>query len=118
MKTYNDLLVLVSILNQEKVESGSKAELKLKKIIDKIKPFLDTYNEKREDIKLEHAYADKNGILELNEKGEYKYTKDGIRGINSDYKKLLEQFIDFEPLDLGKDGIEHLEFLSGWVKGI
>lgn len=118
MKTYNDLIFLVNNLNEVRAENGSKKELKLKKIIDKVKPLLDVYNEKRDDIRLEHAYADKNGILEFNEKGEYKYTKEGIREMNNDFKELINQEFNFEPLEVGTDGIEDLTFLSGWVKGI
>ena len=118
MKTYNELLVLVNSLNFVTAESGSKKELKIKKIIEKIKPLLDIYNEKREDIRLEYAYTDEKGILELNEKGEYKYTKDSFKAMTNEFKELLNQSFDFEVLEIGTDGIEDLLFLSGWVKGI
>lgn len=118
MKTYNELLFLVNNLNFVTAESGSKKELKIKKIVDKIKPLLDVYNEKREDIRLERAYADDKGILELNEKGEYKYTKDSFKAMSNDFKELLNQSFNFEELEIGTDGIEDLVFLSGWVKGI
>lgn len=118
MKTYNDLITLVSDLNQVVFDNGSKRELKIKKIVGKINPLLAVYNEKREDIKLEHAYTDSNGLLEFNEKGEYKYTKEGFRAINNDFKELLNQSFDFEVIEIGTDGIEDLVFLSGWVKGI
>lgn len=118
MKTYSELIVLINYLNATTSESGSKKELKLKKIVEKIKPLFDEYNEKRDDIRLEHAYADSNGILDLNEKGEYKYTKEGVKGMNNDFKSLLIQTFNFELLEIGTDGIEDLFFLSGWVKGM
>jgi len=57
-KTNADLLDLVRNLNITPAEKGSKREAKLKKIAEKIKPLFEDYNEKREDIRLDHAYTD------------------------------------------------------------
>lgn len=117
-KTYNELLTLVRNLNMTPAEKGSKAEAKLKKIAEKIKPIFEGYNEKREDIRLEHAYADKNGVLELNEKGEYKFTKDGIKAMAKDMKNLGEETFEFYPFTFSTEGISEFVFLAGWVEGI
>jgi len=117
-KTNAELLDLVRALNMTPAEKGSKAEAKLKKIAEKIKPLFETYNEKREDIRLDHAYVDKNGVLELNEKGEYKFTKDGIKAMAKDMKKLLDEAFDFYQFTFSTEGIEDFKFLAGWVEGI
>jgi hypothetical protein len=100
------------------VEKGSKAEAKLKKIAEKIKPLFEDYNEKREDIRLDHAHTEANGVLELNEKGEYKFTKDGIKAMSKDMKKLLDETFEFYQFTFSTEGIDSFKFLAGWVEGI
>ena len=113
-----ELLDLVRSLNTTPVEKGSKAEAKLKKIAEKIKPLFEDYNEKREDIRLDHAHTEANGVLELNEKGEYKFTKDGIKAMSKDMKKLLDETFEFYQFTFSTEGIDSFKFLAGWVEGI
>lgn len=117
-KTHAELLELVRALNMTPADKGSKAEAKLKKVAEKIKPIFEGYNEKREDIRLDHAYTDKNGVLEMNEKGEYKFTKDGIKAMAKDMKKLLDDTFEFYQFTFSTEGIEDFKFLAGWVEGI
>lgn len=118
IKTNSDLLDLVRNLNMTPAEKGSKREAKLKKIGEKIKPLFDQYNEKREDIRLDHAYTDSNGVLDLNEKGEYKFTKDGIKGMAKEMKNLLDETFEFYQFTFSSEGILDLKFLAGWVEKI
>lgn len=113
-----ELLQLVSALNATSVEKGSKAEAKLKKIVEKIKPIFENYNEKREDIRLDHAHAESNGVLILNEKSEYQFTKEGIKGMAKDMKKLLDDTFEFYQFTFSTEGIDSFKFLAGWVEGI
>jgi ElaB/YqjD/DUF883 family membrane-anchored ribosome-binding protein len=117
-KSNAELLDLVRALNMTPAEKGSKAEAKLKKIAEKIKPLFESYNEKREDIRLDHAFTTSNGVLELNDKGEYKFTKDGIKAMAKDMKKLLDEAFDFYQFTFSTEGIEDFKFLAGWVEGI
>ncbi len=117
-RTNTELLELVRNLNMTPAEKGSKREAKLKKIAEKIKQLFEEYNEKREEIRLDHAYADSKGVLELNEKGEYKFTKEGIKAMGKDMKALLEKEFDFYQFTFSIEGIEDLKFLAGWVEGI
>lgn len=117
-KSNAELLEIVRALNMTPVEKGSKAEVKLKKIADKIKPIFEGYNEKFQDIRLDHAHAEANGVLDLNEKGEYKFTKDGIKGMAKDMKKLLDETFEFYQFTFSTEGIDSFKFLEGWVEGI
>jgi len=117
-KTNAELLELVRALNITPVEKGSKAEVKLKKIAEKIKPLFEEYNEKREDIRLDNAHTESNGVLDLNEKGDYKFTKDGIKAMAKDMKKLLDETFEFYQFTFSSEGIEDFKFLAGWVEGI
>jgi ElaB/YqjD/DUF883 family membrane-anchored ribosome-binding protein len=118
LKTNAELLELVRALNVTPTEKGSKAEAKIKKIVDKIKPLFEQYNEKREDIRLDHAHTESNGVLDLNEKGEYKFTKDGIKAMSKDMKNLLDETFEFYQFTFSTEGIDSFKFLAGWVEGI
>ena len=117
-KTNAELLELVRALNITPVEKGSKAEVKLKKIAEKIKPLFEEYNEKREDIRLDNAHTESSGVLDLNEKGDYKFTKDGIKTMNKDMKELLDKTFEFYQFTFTTEGVDDLKYLSGWVEGI
>ena len=117
-RTYADLLELVRNLNGVQAEPNSKREKKLKKIAEKVKPIFDEYNEKREDVRLDNAYANAEGVLDLNEKGEYKFTKEGLKQMNKDMKKLLDKSFEFYQLSFNNESIEDLMFLAGWVESI
>lgn len=117
-KSNADLLELVRNLNMTPAEKGSKKEAKLKKIADKVKKLFEEYNEQREDIRLDHAYAAPNGVLEMNDKGEYKFTKDGIKAMAKEMKTLLDKTFDFYQFTFSTEGIDDLKFLAGWVEGI
>lgn len=117
-RTYSDLLELVRGLNATPSEKGSKKEAKIKKIAEKIKPIFEEYNEKREDIRLDNAHADSNGILDLNDKGEYKFTKDGLKKMSKEMKDLMSESFEFYQFTFSTEAIEDLLYLEGWVEGI
>ena len=117
-KTNAELLELVRNINMTAAEKGTKREVKLKKIAEKIKPIFESYNEKREEIRLDNAYADNSGVLELNEKGEYKFTKDGIKKMSKDMKNLLDETFEFYQFTFTTEGVDDLKYLAGWVEGI
>jgi hypothetical protein len=118
LKNYAELLALVQALNATNAERGTKREEKLKKIAKKVKPLFDDYNDEKETIRLDNAYTDAYGVLVLNEKGEYKYTKDGAKAMKEDMKKLLNKEFDFYRFTFSSEGIEDLLFLDGWVESM
>lgn len=117
-KSYAQLLELVQGLNATKAERGTKREEKIKKIAKKVKPLFDDYNDEKETIRLDNAYTDAYGVLVLNEKGEYKYTKEGAKAIKDEMKKLLNKEFEFYQLTFSPEGIEDLLFLDGWVESM
>ena len=117
-RTYADLLDLVRNLNGVQAEPNSKRQKKLKKIAEKVKSVFEEYNEQREDIRLDNAHANAEGVLDLNEKGEYKFTKEGLKQMNKEMKKLLDKSFEFYQLSFNNESIEDLMFLEGWVESI
>ena len=119
MKTNADLLTLVQFLNSYIGESKTKGQKKLSKIGEKIQPILDEFNEKKEELRLDNASVDSNGNLILNEKGEYYFSKESVKKLNSQLKELLLSEINFVPIPvINPEGLEIYPFLSGWVNGV
>lgn len=117
-KTYANLLELIRSINTIESEKGSKREAKLKKIVDKIKPIFEDYNEKREILRLDNAYTNDKDVIDFNEKGEYKFTKDGLKKMNAELKELLNESFEFYQFTFSSEGIDDLLFLEGWVESI
>lgn len=122
-KSYMELLGLVQTLNvllqnEEFVKAETKGVKKLQKVGEKIKSHLESYNEKLDEIRLDNANTDKDGSLILDEKGGYKYSKDGLKELNKKIKELLDKKFDFYQFTFSKDGIEKYAFLEGWVEGL
>jgi len=122
-KTYGELLMLVRAINivgtsQEENASNNKGVKKLQKIGTKLKEHLDVYNEKLEDIRLDNANTDSEGSLLLDDKGGYKFSKDGLKQLNKDVKSLVESTFEFYQFTFSNEGIENYRFLEGWVEGL
>ena len=117
-KSYRQLLELVRDLNAEQAVKGSKKEAKLLKIAQKVKVHFEVYNEKREDFRLDHAHVNKDGVLELNQEGGYKFTKEGLKSLNKSLKELLDETFEFYQFTFSVEEISDLSFLAGWVEGI
>jgi hypothetical protein len=91
---------------------------KLQKIGTKLKAQLDVYNEKLEDLRLDNAHTDESGSLILDEKGGYKFSKDGLKKLNGAVKDLLKEEFDIYQFTFSTEGIETYAFLEGWVEGL
>lgn len=122
-KSYQELLQLVNAINilsgnQEHASANTKGIKKLQKIGTKMKEHLDTYNEKLEDIRLDNAHTEENGCLILDEKGGYKFSKDGLKKMNKDVRVLLDSTFEFYQFTFSDEGIETYAFLEGWVEGL
>lgn len=119
MKKYSDLLTLVQILNAFTQEGKTKGQKKLVKIGELIKPYLDDFNDKKEEMRLDAASVDKDGNLITNEKGDYSFNKEGVKKLNQSIKELLLTDLAFTPIQVSfPEGLENYSFLEGWVKGV
>jgi len=122
-KSNRDLLNLVQTLNvllgnEDFVKNNTKGVKKLQKVGEKIKSHLDAYNEKIDEAKLDNANTDKDGSLLLDEKGGYKYSKEGLKSLNKKIKEILDTEFEFYQFTFSKEGIESFQFLEGWVEGL
>jgi predicted nuclease with TOPRIM domain len=122
-KTYQELIQLANAINilsgsKEHVAENTKGVKKLQKIGTKIKSELEAYNDKLEDLRLDNAHTDESGALLLDDKGGYKFSKDGLKKLNKDIKNLLEQTFELYQFTFSNEGIENYGFLEGWVEGL
>jgi hypothetical protein len=118
-KKYAEIVVLSRVLSHFAGEQKTKAQKKLAKINEKLKPYLDKYDEQVEEYRLDFASTDKDGNLILKENGGYSYTKDGLKKLTEKSKALNLTEVDFELIQvINPDGLEEFGFLKDWVEGV
>ena len=116
---YNQLQTLVASINAVIGNSETKTQKKLFKIYEKVKTHHEDYQAKVEELRLDNASTKENDILILNEKGEYSFTKEGIKKLTEQVKELSNKEFDFTPIPVvNPAGLEHFTFLEDWTKGI
>ena len=113
------LLQLVSNLNAVIGNQETKVQKKLFKFQEKIKKYLDDYNKEYEELRLDNASVDDKGILLLDEKGNYKFSKEGIKKLTKDIDALNDKEFDFQIINVvNPNGLENFTFLEDWTTGI
>jgi ribosomal protein S24E len=118
-KKYKDLNVLINSINAVIGSQETKVQKKLFKLYEKIKPFHESYNIQRDELRLDNAATDDKGILVTDEKGEYKFNKEGVKKLTKDIEALNEKEFDFKPIEvINTNGLELFTFLEDWTAGI
>ena len=118
-KKYKDLNVLVNSINAVIGGQETKIQKKLFKIYEKFKAHHESYNAQRDELRLDNAATDDKGILLVDEKSDYKFTKDGIKNLTKNIQDLNEKEFDFKPIDvINTNGLEGFLFLKDWTTGI
>jgi hypothetical protein len=113
------LLQLVSNLNAVIGNQETKVQKKLFKFQEKIKKYLDDYNKEYEELRLDNASVDDKGILLLDDKGNYKYSKEGIKKLTKDIDALNDKEFDFQIINVvNQSGLQDFTFLEDWTTGI
>ena len=114
-----DLLQLVANLNAVIGSQETKTAKKLVKIYEKVKPHHEAYNTEVESLRLDNAQTDSNDCLLLTEKGEYKFSKEGIKKLTKDIEALNDKEFDFQIINVvNPQGLENFTFLQDWVTGV
>lgn len=117
---YKELNVLINKINANIGKQETKVQKKLQKFYEKaLKPILESYNSQVDDLRLDNAAVDDKGVVLMEEKGGYKFTKDGIKKFNKDLELLNEKEFEYKPIEVfNPNGLEDLHFLKDWTKGI
>lgn len=116
---YKEINVLAQQLNNVIGKQETKIQKKLFKFAEKIKSYQDDYLKKAEELRLDNAAADDKGVLLTNEKGEFRFTKEGLKKLNEDIKALGEKDFEFKKIEVvNPQGLEDFHFLEDWTTGI
>ena len=117
--TYKELIEAMQILVQNIGNQETKTQKKLLKIHGKLKEYYENYEELLNDTRLENAMTEDNGALILDEKGGYKYNKDGQRKMYKEIKDLLNKEFDFDAIEVvNPSGLEEHIYLEKFVSGV
>jgi transcriptional regulator of heat shock response len=118
------LLELVNNLNNEIATQQVKGEdtkvsQKLAKIAKKLEKYLNDYNEQVEEIRIDNASTDEKGVILKEEKGGYKFSKEGLKKLLNQIKELGEKEFDYEPINVVNPArLEEFTFLKDWLTGV
>jgi hypothetical protein len=116
---YRNLIETMQLLAANVGSQETKVQKKLVKIHSKLKAYYEEYSEALGDLKLDHASTDDKGNVIMNEKGEYSFTKDAMKKLNSDIKVLLDKEFDFKVIEVvNTEGLEIHTYLKDFVKGV
>jgi hypothetical protein len=116
---YKDLNILVASINAVIGGQETKTQKKLFKLYEKVKPFHEEYNKQRDELRLDNAATDDKGIVLVDEKGEFKFNKDGFKKLTKDIEDLNNKEFDFKPIEVvNPQGLDVFTFLENWTTGI
>jgi hypothetical protein len=116
---YKQLLQLVNNLNAVIGTQETKTAKKLFRIYEKLKPYHETYNSQVEGLRLDNAQTDSNDCLLLDDKGSYRFTKEGIKKLTKDIEALNDKEFDFVIINVvNQEGLKDFTFLEDWTTGI
>lgn len=117
--TYRDLLILVDNIKLNIGEQETKGQKKLIKIYDRLKPYIDDFQEKINEVRLDHAATDDKQTLILDEKGEYKFNKEGLKKLKAELKKIEDSEFEFKKIEVANpEGLQPYWFLADFVNGV
>jgi hypothetical protein len=119
MKTYKDLTNLIADLNAVIGSQETKTQKKLFKLYERVKSHHEAYQSEIEELRLDNAATDDKGILLMDEKGGYQFTKEGVKKLRLDIESLNAKEIEFKVIEvINPEGLEGFDFLEGWTNGI
>jgi hypothetical protein len=114
-----DLLQLVANLNSVIGNSETKTQKKLVKIYERVKKHHEDYQAEVETLRLDAAQTDDKDCLLLDEKGNYRYSKEGIKKLTKDIEALNDKEFDFQIINVvNPANLEDFTFLQDWVTGV
>ena len=118
-KKYKDLNILVASINAVIGGQETKIQKKLFKLYEKVKPTHEDYNKQRDELRLDNAATDDKNVLITDEKGDYKFNKEGVKKLTKDVEALNEKEFEFKSIEvINTNGLEAFTFLKDWTTGI
>lgn len=117
--TYRNLIETMQAISANVGNQETKVQKKLVKIHSKLKEAYDVYADLLADLKLDNASVDDKGNVIMSEKGEYSFSKEGMKKLNADIKQLLDKEFEFKTIEVvNPEGLEIHTYLNGWLNGV
>jgi hypothetical protein len=118
-KKYKELSGLVGAISAVIGNQETKVQKKLFKIYEKLKADYESYQSQIEELRLDNAATDEAGILLLDDKGGYKFNKEGVKKLNKQLIELSEKTFEFTTINvINTNGLDAFQFLKDWTSGI
>jgi hypothetical protein len=118
-KKYKELSGLVGAISAVIGNQETKVQKKLFKIYEKLKADYESYQSQIEELRLDNAATDEAGILLLDDKGGYKFNKEGVKKLNKQLIELSEKTFEFTPINvINTNSLDAFQFLKDWTSGI
>lgn len=100
-------------------DKETKIGKKLAKVYEKVKKHHEDYNKQVEELRIDNASTDDKGVLLLDEKGEYKFSKEGLKKLMAQLKELGQKEFEFTKIPVvNPAGLEEYSFLNDWLTGV
>ena len=116
---YKQINEVINQINNIQGNPEEKVIKKLVKFAEKLKPYQEEYATKAQELRLDNAATDKDGVLILTEKGDYKFNKEGLKKLQDQIKELGEKEFEFKKIEvINPQGLEDFNFLEDWTTGI
>ena len=75
----------------------TKLKAFVKKAVANLTPILKQHNEKLSDLRIDNALEDEKGAMMTDEKGNYKFSKEGLKKLNKEVRDLYQVEYEFTP---------------------
>jgi hypothetical protein len=116
---YKQINEVIYQINNIQGNPEEKVIKKLLKFAEKLKPYQEEYATKAQELRLDNAATDKDGVLILKEDGDYKFNKEGLKKLQEQIKELGEKEFEFKKIEVvNPQGLEIFTFLEEWTSGI
>lgn len=100
-------------------DKETKIGKKLAKVYEKVKKHHEDFNKQAEELRIDNASTDDKGVLLLDEKGEYKFSKEGLKKLMAQLKELGQKEFEFTKIPVvNPAGLEEYSFLNDWLTGV
>jgi 23S rRNA pseudoU1915 N3-methylase RlmH len=100
-------------------DKETKIGKKLAKVYEKVKKHHEDFNKQAEELRIDNASTDDKDVLLLDEKGEYKFSKEGLKKLMAQLKELGQKEFEFTKIPVvNPAGLEEYFFLNDWLTGV
>ena len=95
-KTYSELFTFINVATKWLKDNKDESKLRyaVKKVMKSCDKLITSYQEKVEDLNIEHCSEDENGIIRKDAQGGFQFTKDNLRKRNAAMRKLQDEKVE------------------------